>query len=91
MIIHYTPCATSQPAKWTQPALDQVRCEWRGKVYECDFSDPEIVEFDIPDEIRDVIHAARRVDGVLHLTVPSLGPLQENVTINHGTEERLGW
>lgn len=90
MIIYYTPCTTSHPATWTQPAPDQIRCEWRGKVYECDFSDPEIIEFDIPNEVRDVIHKAWRVDGVLHLTVPSLRPLQEDIMIDHGTEEVLG-
>lgn len=91
MIITYTPCETRTPATWTQPAPDQLRCKWRGKVYEVDFSDSDIVEFDIPEEVRDVVHEAKRVDGVLHLKVPSLGPLKKDVTIDHGTQEVLGW
>lgn len=91
MTVTYTPCNSRTPATWTQPAPDQLRCEWRGKLYEVDFSDPEIIEFDIPDEVRDVVIEAKRVDGVLHLKVPSLGPLKEDVTIDHGTDEVLGW
>lgn len=90
MIVTYEPCATKQPAKWIQPAPDQLRCEWRGKVYEVDFNDPG-VEYEIPDEVRDVVHKAVRKNGVLHLVVPSLGRLKEPVTIDHGTEETLGW
>ena len=91
MICHYSPCHTRTPATWTQPAPDQIRCEWRGKVYEADFSDPG-VEYEIPEEVRDVAHKAWRdtEDGPLHLQVPSLGPLSSEVTIDHGTDEVLG-
>jgi hypothetical protein len=69
-----------------------LRCQWRGKVYECDFSDPG-VEYEIPDEVRDVVHKAWRdtEDGPLHLQVPSLGRLSSEVTIDHGADEVLGW
>ena len=92
MIIHYTPCGTRLPAKWTQPKPDAIRCEWRGRVYECDFSDPGI-EYEIPESVRDVVHKAWRESesGPLHLAVPSLGPLSEDVTVDHGTEEALSW
>ena len=92
MIIHYTPCESSYPAIWSQPHPDAIRCEWRGKVYECDFSDPG-VEYLVPDEVRDVVHRAWRdtESGPLHLAVPSLGPLSEDVTVDHGDSEVLGW
>ena len=92
MICHYTPCGTKSPAKWSQPSVDVLACEWRGKVYECDFSDPGI-EYEIPDEVRDVVHKAWREtdDGPLHVQVPSLGRLSQEATIDHGTDEVLGW
>ena len=92
MIVTYVPCGTKAPARWAQPSPDVLRCEWRGKVYECDFSDPG-VEYEIPASVRDVVHRAWREseDGPLHLAVPSLGPLSEDVTIDHGDSEVLGW
>jgi hypothetical protein len=92
MIVSYTPCGTKSPAIWTQPSPDVLACEWRGKLYECDFSDPG-VEYEIPDEVRDVVHKAWREteDGPLHLQVPSLRSLGQEVTIDHETDEVLGW
>ena len=92
MILHYTPCGTRYPAKWTQPQPDVIRCEWRGKVYACDFSDPG-VEYEVPAEVADVVHKAWREtdDGPLHLQVPSLGPLGEERIVDHGDAEVLGW
>jgi len=92
MIIHWTPCYDTPPARWSQPEPDVLRCEWRGKLYEVDFSDLG-VEYEIPDEVRDVVHKAWREteDGPLHVQVPSLGPLSQDVTMDHGTEETLGW
>lgn len=92
MIIHYTLCGTRYPATWTQPQKDTIRCEWYNKVYECDFSAIGI-EYEIPDEVKDVIHKAWREteDGPLHLLVPSLGELSENITIDHGENIELGW
>jgi hypothetical protein len=92
MIVTYKPCHTRRPATFSQPAPDQLRVEWRGKTYEVDFSDPGL-EYEIPDEARDVVHKAWRdtEDGPLHLVVPSLGRLSQDVTIDHGTEETLGW
>ena len=92
MIVTYSPCIDYFRARWTQPQPDVLRCEWRGKVYECDFSTPG-VEYEIPPEVADVIHRAWREtdDGALHLKVPSLGPLDQDVTIDHGDAEVLGW
>lgn len=92
MIITYRPCGTKSPATWSQPSVDVLACEWRGKVYECDFSDPGI-EYVVPDEVRDVIHSAWRdtETGPLHVEVPSLGRLGQEITIDHGTDEVLGW
>ena len=92
MIIHYTPCESSYPAIWSQPHPDAIRCEWRGKVYECDFSDAG-VEYDIPAEVAEVVHRAWRESdaGPLHLQVPSLGALSEPVTIDHGDAKELGY
>lgn len=92
MIMHYSPCLDSTTARWTQPQPDVVRCDWRGKVYECDFSTPG-VEYEVPPEVAEVVHKAWREtdDGPLHLKVPSLGPLGQDLTIDHGDSEVLGW
>ena len=92
MIITYFPCGTKSPARWTQPSPDVLRCEWRGKVYECDFSDKG-VEYEVPPEVADVVHRAWREsdEGPLHLQVPSLGDIGEDLTIDHGDAEVLGW
>ena len=92
MIITYSPCHTKTTARWTQPQPDAIRCEWRGKVYECDFSTPG-VEYEVPPEVADVVHRAWREsdDGPLHLRVPSLGQLDQDVTIDHGDEKELGY
>ena len=92
MIVTWKPCGTKSPAKWTQPSPDVLACSWRGKVYECDFSAPG-VEYEVPPEVADVVHKAWREtdDGPLHLKVPSLGPLGQDVTIDHGDAKELGY
>ena len=92
MIIHWTPCGDNKAARWSQPSPDVLRCEWRGKTYEVDFSDAG-VEYIIPEEARDVVHGAwRETDtGPLHLKCPSLcNGLSQDVTIDHGSNHVLG-
>jgi len=69
-----------------------LACEWRGRSYSVDFSEPG-VEYEIAPEVADVVHKAwRETDtGPLHVRVPSLGPLGKDVTVDHGAEEKLGW
>jgi len=57
-----------------------------------DFSDPGI-EYEIPEEVADVVHKAWREteDGPLHVQVPSLGRLSEEVTIDFGEQVELSW
>jgi hypothetical protein len=80
MIIHWTPCVDNPPARWSQPEPDVLRCEWRGRDIEVDFTDATIVEYKIPAEARDVIHKAWREDGTLHVTCPSLRQMSEDTT-----------
>ena len=91
MIIHWTPCHDNPPARWSQPEPDVLRCEWRGKDIEVDFTDTTIIEYEIPDDARDVIHKAWRENGVLHVKCPSLGRLWDDVTIDAGDAEVLSW
>lgn len=92
MIVHYVPCYVRPHAAavWSQPAPDCIRCEWLGNVYEVDFTD-DAMEYEIPEGPDDVIHAAWRENGVLHVQVGARGDLAEPTTIDHGTEEQLGW
>ena len=91
MIITWTPCEDDRAARWSQPRVDVLVCEWRGKTYEVDFSDPG-VEYEIPEEARDVVHGAwRETDsGPLHLKLPTLrNGVSEDYTVNVGDAQEI--
>ena len=91
MILHYTPCHSRKPATWSQPQPDALRCEWNGRVFECDFSQPGSV-YEIPDSVREVVHSAWRDEsGALNLLVPSLRfNAQIDIAIDHGASIQIG-
>lgn len=91
MIIHWTPCFDHRPISWTQPETDRIIIHHVGKTIALDLSESAIVEYEIPPEAIDYIHRAWREGGVLHLQMPSYGPLREDVTIDHGEEKEITW
>ena len=92
MIIHWTPCGDNRQAEWSQPSPDVLACTWRGKEYGVDFSDTSIVEYEIPESARSVVHGAWRENGVLHLKLPSLANgLSQDTTVDAGESEGLSW
>ena len=92
MIVTYKPIPSNRRAIFTQPSPDVMRVEWLGRTYELEMTDPG-VEYEIPDEVRDVIHRAYRETegGPLQVYVPGLGPIHQEITIDHGTDTELGW
>lgn len=91
MIVEWKPCYDHRPISWTQPEPDKLVIEHMGKTIAVDLSDTTIVEYELESPVTDYVHRAWREDGVLHLRMPSYGPLKEDVTINHGDEERITW
>lgn len=66
MIIHWRSIGSRIKDVYTQPRPDVLRIN---DVYEVDFSDTEIVEYDIPEQVTEWISKAVRIDGILHLTL----------------------
>lgn len=65
MIVTWTPIRSDRRCEYSQPRKDVLRVNDD----ELDFTDLTIVEFDIPQEYRDYVRAARRERGKLHLTL----------------------
>jgi len=91
MIIHWTVCYDHRPARFEQPEKDKLVASWNGKEVAIDFSDPEIVEYELTGDLLVFVHRAWREDGELNLIMPSLGPLDEPRTIDHGEDKVLSW
>lgn len=65
MTVKWCPVRAENIVIYTQPSPDVLVVNG----VEYDMSDPEVVEFAIPDEARQYILDAHRVDGVLHVTL----------------------
>lgn len=91
MIIVWTPCYDNKPMTVRQPEPDKLVIHHRDTVLALDFSDSSIVRYDRAEPYAAYIHRAWREEGVLHLRMPSFGPLREDVTIDYGTEETITW
>lgn len=83
MIITWTPQHSRHRFAYTQPRPDVLAVD--GVEYEFDAG---LVEYDLPDELRRHVTQAKRIDGVLHLTIIDRGATAER-TVDYGTEEVL--
>ena len=90
MTIHWTPIRSDRSVTYSQPTTDVLAINGE----KLDFTDPAIVEFDIPDEWRDYVQEAHREDGELHLRLLAHyrggNALSEEVTRKYGIGE-LTW
>jgi len=91
MIIHWIPCYDHRLATWEQPAKDKIIVSWNGRKVAVDFSDTSIVEFDLDDKVKELIHKAWREGGILHLELPCFGKMKEETVVDYGEEERIKW
>lgn len=91
MIVHWEPCYDHRPIVWTQSEVDKLVITHGGRTVAVDFSNAQIVEFALQPPVTRYVHRAWRVDGTLHLVMPSLGRLDHRVTIDYGAEEVISW
>lgn len=91
MVIHWVPCYDHRPLSCRQPEPDKITAEWLCYNIAVDFSDTNIIEYELEPPVTNLIHKAWREDGVLHLQMPALGNLREPKTIDHGTDEVITW
>jgi len=90
MTITFTPCRSDRPCKYAYEVQDCLTVNGTT----LDFSDRTIVEFDIPDEWRDYVQEAKRVDGELHLRLVAHyknRPLSNEVTKQFKVGEDVEW
>ena len=90
MFITWTPNKNKCRSEYSQPSKDVLRVNDD----EFDFTDPTIVEFDIPIEYHGYIKRAWREDGDLHLVLlahyrKSGDGLMEDVTREYGIGELI--
>lgn len=97
MIVTWDGVRSDRTLTYTQPEPDVLAVG----ANEYDFSDTAIVEYDIPEAVRPYCQEAKRVDGVLHLTLIARYSGHEKrmwepqpsieTTRDYGTEEALEW
>ena len=63
MTCHWTPIRSDRRCEYSQPRKNVLRVNGE----DLDFTNPAIVEFEIPMAYADFVQSARREDGVLHL------------------------